>query len=127
MSIDEQLHNFQFIVSVDGVGCADRLEDLFHKGACIIKQSSPLKEYWYNALVQQEHFLEATQLADIDDIVRRYYGTCNYLQGNAKRFAHEYLGSEHHLVHLANALNSYSATLRDNVYIQTPSKLLPCI
>lgn len=114
LSLSEQIRRFKFVLSVDGVGCADRLDDLLHRGACIIKQQSPFKEYWYNILEPGRHYVDVNRaLKDIDQTIldETTTGNCTRMSAAAIDFAQQYLTPERHVDHLAHTANAYSASL----------------
>lgn len=107
LSLAEQLRRYRLLLSVDGVGCADRLENLFQCGACIVKQNSPLKEYWYKHLQPNWHYREAEkELGNIETVVNQTLN-CSLLRQNAKLLADKYLTPEQHLRFLARTINAY--------------------
>ena len=48
MSLRDQVNQFKYILSVDGVGCAYRLRNLLCSSSVVVKQESPYKEFWYD-------------------------------------------------------------------------------
>jgi hypothetical protein len=57
ISMAEQVEKYRYIVTVDGVGCADRFGALLGSSSAVVKQTSPYREYWYRDLVPGVHYI----------------------------------------------------------------------
>ena len=51
-----QIDHFRYLLSVDGVGCADRFPQLLASSSAALKQVSPYREFWYSDIVEGKHF-----------------------------------------------------------------------
>jgi hypothetical protein len=57
LEMADQVRDFRYIMSVDGVGCADRLSALMASPSAIVLQESPYREFWYDDLQPGVHYL----------------------------------------------------------------------
>lgn len=69
MSMKTQVKEYSSIVSVDGVGCADRLKILLSSQSVVFIQNSPMKEFWYSDLRPWKHFVPVRR--DFSDLIER--------------------------------------------------------
>jgi hypothetical protein len=60
MSLYDQVNNYKYILSVDGVGCAYRLRNLLCSSSVVVKQDSSYKEFWYDDIQHQREFIQLT-------------------------------------------------------------------
>lgn len=57
-SMSQQTSGYRYIMSVDGVGCADRLGTLLSSMSAVLKQDSEYEEFWYKDLKAGKHFIQ---------------------------------------------------------------------
>ena len=69
MSMKTQVREYTSVISVDGVGCADRLKALLSSQSLVFKQTSSMYEFWYTDLRPWKHFVPVRQ--DFSDLVER--------------------------------------------------------
>ena len=71
LSMDTQTAEFRYVLTADGVGCADRLRQLLVAPVAVIKQESALEEFWYADLQPYEHYIPtANNFSDLESQVR---------------------------------------------------------
>jgi hypothetical protein len=52
-----QVKQYRYLINVDGVGCADRFGTLLGSSSAVVKQESPLREYFYDDLIPGVHYI----------------------------------------------------------------------
>lgn len=69
MNYEEQ-SLFLYQINIDGNSCALRFKDLLRSNSVILKQSSPLKEFYYDDLIDDfDYFQTAYDLSDINQLL----------------------------------------------------------
>lgn len=58
---------YRYVLSVDGVGCADRLPALLSSNTIVFKSESELREFWYRDLVPYVHYIPVK--SDFSDLL----------------------------------------------------------
>ena len=96
MSMKEQTQQFRYILSVDGVGCADRLRILLGSSSVVLKQDSEYEEFWYKDIAPGKHYLRVDGNFDGFDrtllrIQKRTYRVDRAIIRKANALVHEKL------------------------------------
>jgi len=82
----------RYVLSVDGVGCADRLPALLSSNMIVFKSQSELKEFWYRDLVPNKHYIPIKP--DFSDLISKVKVVRGWKVGDQKRMiasANEYV------------------------------------
>jgi len=57
LPMEQQALEFRYVLTADGVGCADRLRKLLAQPVAVVKQESALEEFWYKDLEPYQHYI----------------------------------------------------------------------
>jgi hypothetical protein len=57
ISMTDQVEQYRYLITVDGVGCADRFGVLLGSSSAVVKQISPYVEFYYRDLIPGVHYI----------------------------------------------------------------------
>ena len=115
ISIDEQL-KYKYIITVDGNTCTwDRLPWILNSNSLCLKKKSNNKCWYYDFLVNNEHFIEFNNDEEIEQIIKTVsIDNCKRITNNANKFVKNYLKKNFHEIYMAELI--YYLTLNNCIF-----------
>lgn len=96
------MNEYRYILSVDGVGCADRFGTLLTGSSAVVKLRSVSKEFWYDDLVPGVHYIDAK-----DPSAVQYVHATPAMVHHANEYMRQYGTTEARLLVLRKTLEEY--------------------
>ena len=111
----EQLTHYRALLDVDGNSWSSRLPQLLASGAAVLKQASPYREFWYDLLQPNVHYIElARDLSDVEAVVEAAVTRLDRggeVAVNGLRFARQWLTEDAVRLYAQHLLSEYAALL----------------
>ena len=108
----EQLTHYRALIDVDGNSWSSRLPQLMASGAAVLKQASPYREFWYDLLRPDTHYIEvARNVSDVEHLTEAAVERGGAVAVNALRFARQYLTEAAVRLYAQHVLSEYAALL----------------
>lgn len=117
MPMEESIKIYRYILSIDGVGCADRLPALLSSASLIFVVESPFQEFWYSDLRPYQHYIPVKR--DLSNLIEQVQWANSQpldllltIISNANRFVDEFLGTSSLLCYYTEAFREYALKFR---------------
>jgi hypothetical protein len=127
MSMAKQVEQHRYLITVDGVGCADRFGTLLGSSSAILKQISPYVEFWYSDLVPGVHYIPVrSDFSNLSAAVAEAESDGSAVQRMvlaANAYAQRFRTQRAKIAYLQALLKVYAARLHGDC--RAPSNALP--
>ena len=131
--MSEQVSKFAHILSVDGVGCADRLKSLLMSSSVLYKQDSSYREFWYADLIDGIHYkLVNNNFSNIIDVFKDVVPNSKENKDlmikiilNANDYASTFLTKKAHMCYLRELIKTDSRKFDPKISCVASNNALP--
>lgn len=115
--LEESLARYRYILSVDGVGCADRVPILLSSANLVFIVASDFHEFWYADLVPFRHYIPVKKdLSDLLDVIKwandQKEETLLDIVASANKYVRTFLSTEAMKCYYVHVLQKYARLLR---------------
>lgn len=115
--LEESLARYRYILSVDGVGCADRVPTLLSSANLVFIVASDFHEFWYADLVPFKHYIPVKKdLSDLLDVIQwvndQTEETLLDIVARANKYVKTFLSTEAMKCYYVHVLQKYARLLR---------------
>lgn len=129
MTMSAQVERYRYILSADGVGCADRLKMLLASSSAVMVQASPYREFWYSDLQPNVHFIPVdAAFGNLTAAVRRSeasHSSALRVVRSANAYVHRYMTPAATSCYFRTLLRDYGEHTSANGACDVPSGALP--